>query len=380
MKKLLVILAAVALVWGFTATAMAVDWNFYGSARMKTFWVDRDYGDGPNDAGNDDEDADLQWDLQGNSRIGAKVKAESVSGQFELGLKGDGAGDLDVGTRRIYGVWDFGAGKLKVGKDYTPISQFISGQIFDDDLGLLGIGTMYGNRTGQISLTFGGFEIAFITPTSGEINNIAGVSAGGDVDEYLPKFEASYGMGFDQFNFAVRGGYQRFTLEDVTSLVDGDNNDVDVDAWIIGADFGLNFGPGYFKGALSYGQNVGNAEWNLAGLRTFGGYAVWDGDDDTKDTDSLMGAAILGWRVHDQLTLEAGFGYRYDDPDVDNSQKDDAWEIYAQAVMTLAPGVYIIPEIGYTDYGQSADENAFGPGDDDEGNQWYAGAKWQIDF
>jgi hypothetical protein len=44
-----------------------------------------------------------------------------------------------------------------------------------------------------------------------------------------------------------------------------------------------------------------------------------------------------------------------------------------QAAVTLAPGVYIVPEIGYQDFMDNAAGN-------DEGYQWYAGAKWQIDF
>jgi hypothetical protein len=44
-----------------------------------------------------------------------------------------------------------------------------------------------------------------------------------------------------------------------------------------------------------------------------------------------------------------------------------------QAMITLAPGVFLCPEIGYIDYM----DNRAG---DDEGYKWYAGAKWQIDF
>ena len=91
MKKLTILLAAIALVC-FSVPAMAVDWNFYGSARMATFYTSEDLGAGLNAAGNDSDDG-IDWDLQGNSRLGATVKAENVSGRFELGLK---AGDLSV--------------------------------------------------------------------------------------------------------------------------------------------------------------------------------------------------------------------------------------------------------------------------------------------
>jgi len=38
MKKLLVLLAAVAFVVAFTVPAMSADWNFYGSSRISTFF------------------------------------------------------------------------------------------------------------------------------------------------------------------------------------------------------------------------------------------------------------------------------------------------------------------------------------------------------
>jgi hypothetical protein len=123
MKKLILIIAALALM---ASPALAVDWNFYGSARMATFYNSRDFGDGENAAGTDDKDAEVQWNLQGNSRLGATVKAENISGRFEFGIN-----ESTVTSRRIFGVWDFGAAKLKVGKDYTPVKQFISGQAFD---------------------------------------------------------------------------------------------------------------------------------------------------------------------------------------------------------------------------------------------------------
>jgi hypothetical protein len=51
-------------------------------------------------------------------------------------------------------------------------------------------------------------------------------------------------------------------------------------------------------------------------------------------------------------------------------------------VVTLAKGVYIIPEIGYRDFGTQDIDKPFyivAP-DVDLGSLFYAGAKWQIDF
>jgi len=370
MKKFTILIAAIALVC-FSVPAMAADWNFYGSARMATYYVSDDLGDGTTQAGNDGTQ-DLQWDFQGNSRIGANVKAENIKGQFELGLKGSNTGDVDAGTRRLYGVWDFGAGKLKVGKDYTPVSQFISGQAFDGDLGLLGIGTMYGSRIGQVALSFGGFTVALITPKSGQISTDAGVASTGDVEEMLPKLEVGWGMAFDTWNFGLQGGAQTYEIKDVTSLKDGSKNDVDVTSYTIQATAGANFGALYVKGSVAMGQNWSDAQWGVTGYGN--SVAYWDGDDDTKDTDSMMAALVAGFKLSDALSFEAGFGYRVDDPDLNGYDKQKQYGVYGQAVIVMAPGVYLIPEVGYFDKG---DASATG---DDAGNRIYAGGKWQIDF
>ena len=368
MKKLILVIAALALI---ASPALAVDWNFYGSARMATYYNSRDYNNGtpadlnggPALPAGTDEDDEFQWDLQGNSRLGATVKAENISGRFEVALRQNATGgDNTVNTRRIFGTWDFGAGKLKVGKDYSPVSQFISGQVFDGDAGLLGNGAAYAGRNGQISLSFGGFEIAAITNAGGAIRNIDT----GDVDVYLPKLEAGWGMSFDTWNFGVMGGMQYYTIED-----GGVNTeDVDVISYIVGGDAGVNFGPAYVKASISYGANWANAGWAgaVAG-------ASFDGDDDTDDVDTMQVALVGGFKFTDQMTFEVGAGYNDNDSDAPGEDDSDVWAYYGQAVISLAPGVWLIPEVGYYNYGDD-----FGGTGKDAGDQIYLGAKWQIDF
>ena len=393
MKKFTILIAALALVC-FSVPAMAVDWNFYGNARMATFYYSEDLDD------NGDEDSELLWDFQSNSRIGANIKAENISARFEFGV-----GEANVSSRRLYGVWNFGVGKLKVGKDYTPVSQFISGQVYDGDLGLLGVGTQYGSRHGQVSFQFGGFEIALINPEVEVLRGMGSTEEGtiiitddtgesvtvevegatrdtGDPDQILPKIEAGWGMSFDTWNFNLMGGFQYYCISDVESIENpGSDDDVSVVSWTLGGDIGFNFGPGYIKGALSYGQNIGQANWGLPGNRDRtsgqGGFAIWDGDDDTDEVYTFMGAIVGGLKISDMFSFEAGFGYRRDNTDDSQGPVDDKdtapWAVYLQSVIALAPGVYVIPEVGYYDY----DNNTDG---DDAGSQFYIGGKWQINF
>jgi hypothetical protein len=374
MKKIILAIAALALI---ASPALAVDWNFYGSARTVTWYTSSDLGDGTTLAGgNDNDDVAFLWGSDGhdNARFGARVKAENISGRVEIQLRADDGGDpssvITTESRLIYGEWDFGAGKLLVGKAYTPVAQFISGQAFDEDIGLLTVGASYGQRINGLQLSFGGLTVAVLEP-----NTLQFAGATGDIDKMLPKLEAKYGMSLDMFNFTVMGGYQHYEIED-GSAVNVLTDDLDIDSWIVGGNAGVNFGPAYVKGAISYGQNIAEAAWDIPGLYTAGAFSVLNAAaDDVDDVDTLQFALVGGFKFTDQVSFEAGFGWREDDYDAPGLDEDDVWSAYGQAVISLAPGVWLIPEIGYQDYGDSA-----AAVNNDEGNKMYAGAKWQIDF
>jgi len=382
MKKLIAIFAVLLL----AAPAMAADWSFYGSQRMATFYVADDFGDFVRADGEED-DWGLDWNFQSNSRLGARVKADKVNGHIELGLKGSDGSDTDVGTRRAYGTWKFADNaSLKVGKDYSPVTRFISGQVFASDDGLLGSGNFYGKRPGQLGLTMGGFDLALITNalvTSGySIATLGGTATapgvnptGGDPDMNLPKIEASWLLKFGGFDIRPFGGFQYFQVastdqsEALGTLVD----DIDVFSYVVGIDSMVNLGAFYLGGQFAYGINWDNANWANARLGTAGSKALLDGNDDVSDTTSWTAMLVAGLTFTPTLKFEVGAGYRVDEPDLDGVDEDEMWQIYGQAVVTLAPGVYIIPEVGYLD----KMDNFAG---EDEGYQWYAGAKWQIDF
>jgi len=363
MKKIMLFFSAMLL----AAPAMGADWEFSGSQRMATFWNSYDYGDFT--VNGEDDDAGLTWDFQTNSRLEAKVKADKVKGHIELGLKGSNGSDLDVGTRRAYGTWQFSdSGALTVGKDYSPIIQFTSGQVIDEDLGLAGIGTNDGFRPGQIRFELGDFQFAALTPYGSQTVG----DDGSDLDKVLPKFEAAYAGKIGSFMFTPAAGFQYLKEERGASATLTD--DVDIISYILGLELGYEIGAFYIKAAGGWGQNWSNANWNADGYTSNNnaGAALKADGDDTEDCMSWQSALILGFKVSEALLLEAGAGYRSDDNDA-ASDKDEAWSGYLQAVVTLAPGVYIVPEVGYFDF---MDDNA----GNDEGYRWYAGAKWQIDF
>jgi hypothetical protein len=378
MKKLIAIFAVLL----FAAPAMAADWSFYGSQRIATWYTDRDYGDATVQ-GQDDDQA-TQWYFQGNSRLGAKVKADKVTGQIELALTatngGDG-GDGGVNVRRAYGVWKFSDyGWLKVGKDYSPVTDFISNQWFNGDNDLLGEGNFYGRRPAGLTLGLGDFELAFLTPSyggdvgtsaTGIYNSTGTATVTGDADSYIPRVEASYNLKLGPGYIKPFGGFQYYTVESGGAFTD----DIDVWSYVVGVSTNWNIGAFSIGGQLSYGMNEGAVQgWSTgANNRLSSSPILKAGGDDIDESYTLQALLVAGLKFSDTLRFEAGGGYREDDPQPNGAEKDKLWAVYLQAMITMAPGVFLCPEVGYYDYM----DDAFG---DDQGNQWYAGAKWQIDF
>jgi hypothetical protein len=376
----------------FAVPAFAADWAFYGSQRLATWYVDRDNGDTQVNGKSDDQAT--QWYLQGNSRLGSKVKADRVTGQIELGLgQGGDGGDTNVSTRRAFGVWKISdLVSLKVGKDFSPVTDFVSNQWFDADGDLYGEGNFYGRRPAGLTLTIGDFELAALTPTyGGDINTGSNTAAnginyavGGDPDSYIPRFEAAYQLKLGAGYIRPFGGFQFYTVDQTGIAGSNVTDDIDVWSWALGISTKWNIGAVSVGGQLSYGMNQGSVQgWDTgSNARSSSQPYLKAGLDDVSDVYTLQALLVAGLKLTDTLRFEAGFGYRQDNPDGAgpvagqsplNGHKDEVWVAYLQALITMAPGVYLAPEVGYYDFMDA-------PNGNDQGHQWYAGAKWQIDF
>lgn len=372
MKKLIVLLSAVALIVAFTLPATAADevkWNWYGNARVKTFWVSDDAGDGTiASAGGKSEDSELEWEYQGNSRIGFNVKGGPVGGRVELRSTGHGRDEgnstVDANFAHLSGNWNFGAGTLTVGKTQPPVYQFISGAIFNDG-GFIGgsDGAAYSRRRGLLGLKFGAFEFALLE------NRASDLDTDGDVDTVFPKVEARWGMGFDWFSFNLMGGFQYYKISDATKGTG--TEDVDVTSYILGADATANFGPFYVKAGGNYGINNRVADW-LPGVND----PTTNDGGDLKDITTYGLVGVVGFKLTDMVTFEGGVSYVHEES-ASNADAldddDDQIRYYIQSVLQMHPGVFFIPEFTYVD----KKEDIAG---DDQGSQWALGGKWQINF
>ncbi len=356
MKKLFIIFAILCL----AAPAMAADWNFYGSARMTT-WANLE-----DNSANDDRNS-LDMGLQGNSRFGAKVKANDngIGGKFEYGT--------GVNLRLLYGTWDFGGGTLLLGQDYTPSNSgnaWISNQVWGVDNDLIWYGMPYIGRRAQIKLKAAGFAFAMIEPVTPlppgyEVTGAGGIS--GSIESTFPMMETSYNYETDAFFVRPYLGYNTYIVQQT------DGRDRTLNSWLGGFTFGVTPGAFFFKGGAFYAQNP--STYGIS-METEVNTSYDAATSEITDVDAFGFQVVAGFVVSDAVTIEVGGGMATYDEDLDEDFSDreaDAtdWSIYGNTSITLAPGFFIVPELGYRD------REDVGTNDN---NAWYLGAKWQINF
>ncbi|MCP3853070.1 MAG: hypothetical protein GY694_23000, partial [Gammaproteobacteria bacterium] len=351
MKKLTVLFAVLAMDDAYTMPAAAdTQWDFYGSARVFTFSADFELSDAAvnvqnTTAGGDDSDRDTAWNMD-DSRWGANVKvSDTLSGRVEW--------NVNNGRRLFYGVWNFGAGSLTVGQFWTPANFLISNQVggasavdgtFNAGTGLTNSGVLATGRDIGLMLTIADFKIALLQP-----QGLTDFSGTGDVDTVLPQIEASYHLALGKafMDFAV--GYQSYDVENTAA----NGGSFDVDSHIVAIAGGVDLGMFYVKGSAWLGQNV--SEYALGTLTANAPtVTVTGGDNSLNDNDSMGLVLVAGVKASDMVTVETGVGYTESELDVTGSNTDDNLAWYVNAIINLAPGVTITPEIGIVDFGESA--------------------------
>jgi hypothetical protein len=309
---------------------------------MATFYVDVDP-----DVEGVDSDSDLQWDQQGNSRIGATVKFnDEIGGGFEM--------SDSFGKRKLYGTYNFGGGELLFGQTYTPSAIFASNSVYDGDGDLLGVGEFYEGRLPMAQLTMGGFKLALITPST--------VGPTTDTDTTLPKIELGYKLKADMFWVQAFAGYNSTTDNDPVG------GDVDYDSYVAGVGGGMTFGPIFLNLGVHMGQNLGNyGAYNPTGLNDEAGVV----NGEVKDNDGLGYMAVLGFNASEMFTIEAGYGHEQAELD-GSDNKESADQYYLNATINITKGFFIVPEVGMITYSDDVS--------DAEPQVFYFGAKWQINF
>jgi hypothetical protein len=316
------------------------------------------------------------------TRFGANFKADKVTGKFEMDARAGSAGATanieasnggsslgNMRLRQLWGQYDFGAGKLMIGQNYPLYDAPVSGiNYYSGGLQQFGgIGYLVA-RTSQIRLTFGDFRVAFLPPDTAQESGSGTSFTFEEINTTFPKVELRYDMKLDAFALNFIGGYQTYEIEDK----DGTKRTEDVTSYVLGARAKANFGPAYAGLALTYRQNGDNyGAWTDSTKEK----AVFQGND-LKDATAFGLVAALGYKVNDMFTLEASYSMLNSEQDTTADNEDDMINYGLIAKITMAPGVYIIPEFIFQDNKDVVNNGVT----TEQGDATIFGVFWRIDF
>jgi len=424
MKKLTVLFVALVMVFA-ALPAFAqdkADWAFYGQVRMWTAWESVDDNAPPQLAsqggtgnffqvgtskarafeyptGTLNDDADMAWYLQTNSRVGANVKWGNVGGRFEYGSGNTGSSGIGVNLRLLYGTWNFGPGTLEVGQDYGSYFYLVSNLCGPGgaECNGIGFGSIYPGRVPQIALIFGGLRISLeqtqavssfspqttvpfsaITPATLLLTNNQTTAGTGfiETDLQIPRLAASYTFNAGPGQFFIGGQYN--TYKEIYGVANQVREN-SIDAWTLGAGAKLAFGPFYANATFQYGINPNNAGSGPATL--YPSVQLYSSALDKSEDATYYGAQlILGFKLTDAMTFEGGVIWQNGDvqsPTSELSFTQNTYTYYLQMTWSPAKNVYIIPEIGIIDYDKL---KSSGNADLNYGDLSWVGIKWMINF
>lgn len=354
MKKVLLTLIAVLM----AVPAFAIEVYNNGENAVDIYGTLRGYigyGHGV-DGVSDTTDDNFLYGIQGNSRIGVRLKVGNFSGQVELGaveatLYGRSTGN-EVGLRQAWGAYSFGnAGALLAGKTDTPTAMggFIS-DIMDTDGGLNGFGgSTTGSRRFQIQYNVAGLSIALI-----EKDMAYGPDGYTDGGETIPRLGLSYTYKNPSLLVKVAATY---------SALNGTiNAPVSDTRWATVHAFGVALGlkPTFMDGKMwlsvlaRYGMNeelYGEAKtvYN-GGLMAHSSISKYVGVQADGTVDNVQRAAValeLGYNVNDMIAVIVGGGYQHSMIDA-FTYDVGSYAVFLQAPIKISGNFALIPQFTYT--------------------------------
>lgn len=358
MKKVLLTLIAVLM----AVPAFAIEVYNNGENAVDIYGTLRGYigyGHGV-DGVSDTTDDNFLYGIQGNSRIGVRLKVGNFSGQVELGaveatLYGRYTGsNSNVGLRQAWGAYSFGnAGALLAGKTDTPTAMggFIS-DIMDTDGGLNGFGgSTTGSRRFQIQYNVAGLSIALIENDMAYGHGVSGYTDGG---ETIPRLGLSYTYKNPSLLVKVAATY---------SALNGTiNAPVSDTRWATVHAFGVALGlkPTFMDGKMwlsvlaRYGMNeelYGEAKTvyngGLMPHSSIGNHVGVQADGTVDNVQRAAVALELGYNVNDMIAVIVGGGYQHSMIDA-LTYDVGSYAVFLQAPIKISGNFALIPQFTYT--------------------------------
>ena len=154
----------------------------------------------------------------------------------------------------------------------------------------------------------------------------------------------------------------------MNKLFGDDTSSFEVTSSLIFVGVGIDFKSGYLKGNAFMGRPLDTLPNRLYNTRP---------SDSIKsqglNTDALGFEASAGYKLNNKIALGAGFG-RMSDKNQETEQTEEVYAVYAQAVLAIAPGIQMIPEVGQIERIKEK------PVSEKKDESFYAGAIWEINF
>lgn len=335
-----------------------------------------------------DNETDMTYMLQGNSRVGANFAVGKVKAVVELGL--DPNSTTTVPLRLAYATYDFGAFQFKVGQDYTPYTWLAGAADVVNDNNMQGFGAAYDGRKPQIMISTNGLYVSFIAPNktiangygiSGDLLNTASTAV--DTTVLIPKTAIGYDYKADGVIVGLGGAYNAVKINEssqtTTDALDGKK----IVSYLGYVHADLTLGMLLFKANFAYGQNAGNFGLNLTSNNTdsvstktaFGknpGFATED-NDSIKNSKHMEGYVNIIAKLSSDFQIGAAAGYQSDKLDIDGA-KADTQIIYAvDAKYAVDKNLAFCPTFSYRDYVKNG-------ADADQPTEYYTGVKIQFDI
>ena len=391
MKKSIFGAALVATI-ASAAPALAVDVSGYGNIRLGTFYTSNSFY---NAAGAERRDSDFSLDNFGDSFVGVRAKEGDFSGLAEVGAYNPKAYSKGIELRMLFGEWDFGQGKLRIGKTPSPYV-YRSQQVWDSDGGFNGYGSLWDGRYSNIKLTMdNGFYVALMQPRVGNAaNNTTNISPNADVlaaysqtgnsyqatytdyDTVIPKIVAGYEGKLDKLAYGAGVSYNFYQVS--TSTNNSTPLESDVHSYLVYFHGKADLAPVELSYNIFTGRNVGDLMSTATGngtgnTRANPGMANGAYFDTLTGTNSYTygGWGQVGCRVSNEAMIFAGASYVKDDNRI--SPADERMAAFVNMNYSVAKNFNIVPEVTYV----NDMKNTLGQ---KEPRTIAVGAKWQMSF
>lgn len=379
MKKRIISASIIAAALGLSVPAMALDVTPYGAIRVGTWWTSSTYYNGQNAL----HDADFTLDLQGDSLVGMRIKEGDFSGVAEMGAYNPKNRAGGVELRMLFGEWDFGGGKLRVGYAPSPYV-FRSEQTYDSDGGFNGYGSLWDGRYAQIKASLN--NGLYLTLKKQSTSNTGGTSnyttntgpawqntpfnltatqyaaTNTNYDTYLPQTTVGYE---GKAGILKYGGGMAFNFYKVTQTTSDVVTSKDEIYSYLGFAHGtVDLAPVELKFNLYTGQNVGNLMAN-SGAAT-GSYYF-----NRHNAYTYGGWAQVGYTLNNKIKMFTGASYESND--TKESKVDDRMAAFANLQYAVSKNFKVVPEITYLNDLRSRTGAK-------EPQIYAAGVKWEMTF